>query len=139
MRRQHHGKRLRPCLVVALLVDLGVDRQAGIVDDDIEPAEMRGASSTTALISSRFATSSVQAFAISPLAVISAATARAPSAPKSVTATRAPSAANTRAVARPMPLAAPVMRTVNPLTERLSGLKSDMRFFPGRFAVMFSA
>src|SRR6185369_8283523 len=44
----------------------------------------------------------------------------------SVTATLAPSAANTRAVARPMPLAAPVTRTVRPLTERLSGLKSDM-------------
>src|SRR6185295_19273359 len=44
----------------------------------------------------------------------------------SVTATLAPSAANTRAVARPMPLAAPVTTTVRPLTERLSRLKSDM-------------
>ncbi len=47
-----------------------------------------------------------------------------PPALKSVTA--APSAANTRAVARPMPPAAPVTRTVNPLTDRLSCLKSDM-------------
>ena len=44
----------------------------------------------------------------------------------SVTATLAPSAANTRAVAQPMPLEAPVTRTVKPLTERLSRLKSDM-------------
>src|SRR5437868_826074 len=37
----------------------------------------------------------------------------------SVTATWAPSAAKTSAVARPMPLAAPVMRTVEPATDRL--------------------
>src|SRR5262249_41075455 len=49
-----------------------------------------------------------------------------PSALKSVAATRAPSAANTRAVARPIPLAAPVTRTREPLTERLSSLNSDM-------------
>jgi hypothetical protein len=79
-------------------------------------------------MSARLAMSKVQAFAISPLAAISAATACAPSAARSVTATLAPSAANTRAVARPMPLAAPVTRTVNPLTDRLSCLKSDMRF-----------
>jgi len=47
---------------------------------------------------------------------------------KSVTATLAPSAANTRAVARPMPLAAPVTRTVNPFTDRLRSLKSDMEY-----------
>jgi hypothetical protein len=42
-------------------------------------------------------------------------------------------------VARPMPLAAPVTRTVNPLTERLSCLKSVMRSFRGIFAAMVSA
>ena len=61
-----------------------------------------------------------------PFLTISAATASAPPATKSVTATLAPSAANTRAVARPMPLAAPVTRTVNPATDRLSCLKSDI-------------
>ena len=48
----------------------------------------------------------------------------------SVTRTRGASAANTCAVARPMPLAAPVTRTVRPLTERLSCLKSDMAVMP---------
>src|SRR3984893_15107167 len=81
---------------------------------------------TTASMSSRFATSSVQALAVPPVSAISLTTACAPSAVKSVTATLAPSAANTRAVARPMPLAAPVTRTVNPATDRLSCLKSDM-------------
>jgi 3-oxoacyl-[acyl-carrier protein] reductase len=47
-----------------------------------------------------------------------------------VTATLAPSAANTRAVARPMPLAAPVTTTVNPLTDRLSCLKPDIECSP---------
>jgi len=69
-----------------------------------------------------------QAFAVPPLAAISSATALAPSAVTSVTATLAPSAANTRAVARPMPLAAPVTSTVNPFTERLSCLNSCMTF-----------
>ena len=53
---------------------------------------------------------------------------------RSVTATLAPSAANTCAVARPMPLAAPVTRTVRPLTERLSCLKSDMMMTRGNGA-----
>ena len=70
--------------------------------------------------------SSVHAFAAPPVAAISPATACVVSALISVTATLAPSAANTSAVARPMPLAAPVTRTVRPLTERLSCLKSDM-------------
>src|SRR5713101_9132969 len=77
-------------------------------------------------MSSRLATSSAQALPVPPLAAISAATPCAPSAAQSVTATLAPSAANTRAVARPMPLAAPVTRTLNPFTDRLSGLKSDI-------------
>src|ERR1700736_5428749 len=90
------------------------------------PPKCAAISLTIALMSSRLATSSVQAFAVPPLATISAATACAPSALKSVTATLAPSAANTRAVARPMPPAAPVTRTVNPFTDRLSCLKSDI-------------
>ena len=87
---------------------------------------MRGDIADDLVIASRLATSSVQAFAVPPLAAISAATACVASALMSVTATLAPSAANTSAVARPMPLAAPVTRTVRPLTERLSCLKSDM-------------
>src|SRR5260370_5256239 len=82
-------------------------------------------SSTTVVMASALATSSVQAFAFPPLAVISFATVCVPSALISVTATLAPSAENLRAVAPPMPLAAPVMRTVRPFTERLSDLKSD--------------
>jgi hypothetical protein len=61
-----------------------------------------------------------------PAAVISSATALAPSALTSVTATFAPSSANTRAVARPIPEAAPVTSAVNPFTERLSCLNSAM-------------
>src|SRR5665647_1135672 len=91
------------------------------------PPKCAATASTTVLILSRLATSSGHALALPPLAVISAATACAPSAAKSVTATWAPSAANTRAVARPMPLAAPVTRTVSPATDRLSCLNSDMR------------
>ena len=58
--------------------------------------------------------------------MISPATDLTPSVLTSVAATLAPSAANTRAVARPMPLAAPVTSTVNPFTERLSSLNSGM-------------
>ena len=90
------------------------------------PPKWAATSFTTEMMSSRLATSRVQALAFPPLAVISSATAWVPSALMSVTATLAPSAANTRAVAWPMPLAAPVTRTVRPLTERLSSLKSDM-------------
>jgi len=41
MRREHHGQSLRPRLVIALMVDRDAHRNAGVVDDDIEPAEMR--------------------------------------------------------------------------------------------------
>jgi hypothetical protein len=41
---------------------------------------------------------------------------------RSVTATLAPSSANTRASARPLPLAAPVMWSPLPARERLSAL-----------------
>ena len=87
---------------------------------------------TTVVMSLRSATSSFQALALPPLAVIASATACVVSVPISVTATLAPSAANTRAVARPMPLAAPVTRTVRPVTERLSALNSDMRWLAGK-------
>ena len=42
MRRQHHRQPLGPGLVIAVVVDRDAHRDAGIVDDDIEPAEMRG-------------------------------------------------------------------------------------------------
>ena len=40
MRGQHHGKRLRPGLFVAIIVDREPHRNAGVVDDDVESAEM---------------------------------------------------------------------------------------------------
>jgi hypothetical protein len=42
MRRQHHRERLAPCLVIGRVVDRQTHGDAGIVDDDVERAEMRG-------------------------------------------------------------------------------------------------
>ncbi len=42
VRGQHHRERASPRLVVAVIVDRDPRGDAGIVDDDIEPAEMRG-------------------------------------------------------------------------------------------------
>src|SRR5512138_221263 len=66
---------------------------------------------TTETIALGSLTSSAQALALPPDAVMASATARVPSAVRSVTATLAPSSAKACAVARPMPLAAPVTRT----------------------------
>src|SRR3954453_2158718 len=63
---------------------------------------------------------------------MASATARVPSAVRSVTATLAPSSAKACAVARPMPLAAPVTRTVRPFTERESFLTSVMELLAER-------
>ena len=41
MRGQHHREALGPGFVIAVIVDRDAHRDAGIVDDDIEPAEMR--------------------------------------------------------------------------------------------------
>src|SRR5665213_5369 len=90
------------------------------------PPKVEATSLTTVLMLSRSATSSVHALAVPPAVAMPSATAWVASAEISVTATLAPSAANTRAVARPMPLAAPVTRTVNPATDRLSCLKSGI-------------
>src|SRR6185437_4529076 len=98
------------------------------------PPKCAAISETTRSIPSRSPTSSAQALAVPPPAVISSATALTPSALTSVTVTLAPSAANTRAVARPMPLAAPVTSTVNPFTERLSSLNSGMDVSPWALA-----
>ena len=118
---------LAQACVIAVVVDRHAHGDAGIVDDDIERAEMCRdvVDDLDDVVSGRRHRASMP----SPnrrLAAISPATACVASALISVTATLAPSAANTRAVARPMPLAAPVTRTVRPLTERLSSLKSDM-------------
>src|SRR5215475_10012471 len=94
------------------------------------PPKCADISETTRSIATRSLTSSVHPFAVPPLAAISSTTALTPSALTSVTATLAPSAANTRAVARPMPLAAPVTSAVNPFTERLSSLNSGMDVSP---------
>src|SRR6478736_4462292 len=42
MRREHDRQSLRPSFIVAVVVDRDPYRNAGIVDDDIEAAEMRG-------------------------------------------------------------------------------------------------
>ena len=42
MRRQHHRERPGPGFVIAVIVDRHAHGNAGIVDDDIEPAEMGG-------------------------------------------------------------------------------------------------
>src|SRR5689334_3640758 len=87
---------------------------------------------TTETIALGSATSSVHALALPPDAVIASATARVPSAVRSVTATLAPSSAKACAVARPMPLAAPVTRTVRPFTERESFFTSAMAILARR-------
>jgi hypothetical protein len=122
MRRQHHRQRFRPRLFITLSVDGGAQRQPGIVDDDIERAEfLRNSVDDSCNV--------IGLGDIERPCLCLAARRRdfiddrsVPSEVRSVTATLAPSSANTRAVARPMPLAAPVTRTVRPLTERLSCL-----------------
>jgi hypothetical protein len=42
MRCQHHGKSARPGLVIAGIIDRDADRDAGIVDDDVQAAELSG-------------------------------------------------------------------------------------------------
>ena len=64
-------------------------------------------------------TSTLQPAAVPPAAVISSTTAATPAAVRSSTATLAPSSANRWAVARPMPIAAPVITATRPATERL--------------------
>jgi hypothetical protein len=41
MRRQHHRDALGPGVLVSLIIDRDAHGDAGIVDDDVEPAEMR--------------------------------------------------------------------------------------------------
>ncbi|MGY3424823.1 hypothetical protein ACVWZW_005298 [Bradyrhizobium sp. F1.13.4] len=41
MRRQHHRDTPSPGVLIGLVVDRDADGDAGIVDDDVEPAEMR--------------------------------------------------------------------------------------------------
>src|SRR5262249_16065359 len=41
MRRQHHRDALGPGVLVAFVVDRDAHRDPGIVDDDVEPAELR--------------------------------------------------------------------------------------------------
>ena len=62
------------------------------------------------------ATSAVSPTAVPPAPVISATTSAVPSPSRSTTATEAPSAANSRAVWRPMPAAAPVMKVALPVS-----------------------
>ena len=81
---------------------------------------------TTRWIASRSVTSSSKPSAVPPASRISFTTASTRAAPRSVTATRAPSSAKRWAVARPMPLAAPVIRTTRSATERESFVSRDM-------------
>ena len=87
---------------------------------------MRGDVVDDGVMLSRLATSSVQAFAVPPFATISAATACVRLGDEVGDGDVGALGREYRAVARPMPLAAPVTRTVNPATDRLSCLKSDM-------------
>src|SRR4051794_12769206 len=75
--------------------------------------------STTPCTRSSLRTSRAHAAARPPASRISCATAAAPGSVTSVTATNAPSSANTWAVARPIPLAAPVTSATLPATDRL--------------------
>src|SRR5690554_3652413 len=82
------------------------------------------------MIPSPSAISSAQPSASPPSARISATTASTRSCFRSSTATFAPSPANTCAVARPMPLAAPVTSATLPAIERLSFLIGSMSLSP---------
>jgi len=85
------------------------------------PPKCAAASSTTRLIAAPSPTSSAQPFTCwIPAALISSTTISTFACLRSVTATFAPSRANRCAVARPMPLAAPVISAVLPLMERES-------------------
>ena len=41
VRRQHHGQASCPCLVIAVIVDRDAHGDAGIVNDNVDPAEIR--------------------------------------------------------------------------------------------------
>src|SRR4051812_16075441 len=73
------------------------------------------------------ATSALTAWTAAPAPAISPATRASPSASRSTMPTAAPSSASRWAVARPMPLAAPVTITTFPATERLSVVRRGMR------------
>src|SRR5438309_3541364 len=75
-------------------------------------------SPTTRSTSAGFDTSRIQPCAAPPAAVISSTTVCTRSAPRSTTATLAPSSAKRCAVARPMPLAAPVTIATRPAIDR---------------------
>ena len=77
-------------------------------------------SSTTICRRAASDTSNAQPCALPPAAVISATTVLTLARSRSITATCAPSSANRCAVARPMPLAAPVTSATLPLILRLS-------------------
>src|SRR5215468_11134080 len=126
MRGQHHREPTCPGLVITGFIDRDAHGDAGIVDEDVEAAEMRGHLADDGRDGVAVGDIEHPRFGRSASSGISRATASAASLVKSVTATLAPSAAKTRAVARPMPLAAPVTSTVSPFTDRLSSLKSDI-------------
>src|SRR5690606_35898813 len=94
------------------------------------PPNRASISFTTRMIPSPSAISSAQPSASPPSARISATTASTRSCFRSSTATFAPSPANTCAVARPMPLAAPVTSATLPAIERLSFLIGSMSLSP---------
>ena len=99
---------------------------AGVVDEDVDAAERRRPRRRRAGAElPRSPTSHTTPTAASgPWApVISSTTASTPSWPRSTTATRAPSSANRCAVARPIPLAAPVTRARRPAIDRDSDVE----------------
>jgi len=126
MRRQHDRQCPGPRILVTVIVDRCAHRDAGIVDDDIERAEMRGDVADDCCDGVAVGDVERPGLAVPPLAAISAANGLCRLGVDVGNGDLGALAANTSAVARPMPLAAPVTRTVRPLIERLSCLKSDM-------------
>src|SRR5581483_7235712 len=108
-------------------IGAGAERPALLTRMSIGPrsARMRATSGGIAAPSAR---STAYARASPPAASTSFATASTPAALRSTSARRAPASAKTYAVARPMPLAAPVMMATRPSMERLSLLSFVIRY-----------
>jgi hypothetical protein len=98
--------------------DLGERRglvfDARVVERDVEPAERLDSARDPRLDLLRLDTSQAMIRTSPPASLIASAVCRSASSVRSRMATRAPSVANATAVARPMPLAAPVTKATLP-------------------------
>jgi hypothetical protein len=88
------------------------------------------ANATNAFTSARLTTSRLLYSATPPRSRISAAIFCRRSVRRAPRTTLAPCSASSRAVASPMPLLAPVMRTTRPATEAVEGVMFDMMLLP---------